>query len=199
MKVIFSGVAVLSLLIFLALFLAPYSAPAAEEPQTVIIVLKDQPQAEIAAQVWAEKQEQLEAVSQELRQAQPLSEWRRRHPVPLTRQEENALVRQFAQKALDEATITLLQEKADQVEIIRQSAQQEIYRRSLSRLQESQAPFVQQIEALGGEWFINIPCGMRWLLVFLPKKSPNCKPSPKLPKCLKMGSCSRFWMFQCQP
>ncbi len=151
MKVIFSGVVVISLLIFLALFLAPYSAPAAEELQTVIVLLKDQPQAEIAAQVWAEKQEQLEAAALELRQAQPISEWRRRNPAPLTRQEENALVRQFAQKALDEATITLMQEKAEQVEIIRQSAREEIYRRSLSRLKESQAPFVQQIEALGGE------------------------------------------------
>ncbi len=151
MKVTFSLLTALCLFTLSAIWITPSAAPAAEPLEAVIIVLKDQPQVEIAEQVWAEKRDQLEAASDELRRALPLSEWRRRNPAPLTRQEENALARQFAQQALDESTQALLQEKAAQIEAIRQSARQEIDRRSRLSLQNSQMALTRQIEALGGE------------------------------------------------
>ncbi|MCS6907353.1 MAG: S8 family serine peptidase [Anaerolineales bacterium] len=151
MKVLFPLSLTIGFLVLGLMFSTPLSTPAAEELQTVIVVLKDQPQAELAAQIWAEKQQQLEAASAELRQAHPLSQWRQRNPRPLTRQEENALTRKFSQQTLDQPTLALLQEKAEQVETIRQSAQEEIYQRSLSLLQESQKAVVEQVEAMGGE------------------------------------------------
>ncbi|RCK76966.1 MAG: peptidase S8 and S53, subtilisin, kexin, sedolisin [Anaerolineae bacterium] len=151
MKVIFTILTLLGILGLSAFLLAPISAPAAAELQPVIILLKAQPQAEIAAQVWAEKQALLEAASAELRQAHPVSEWRRRNPAPLSRAQENDLARRFIPQALDEAQLALLKEKALRIEELRASARQEIYRRSLPVLQKSQAPLVQQIEAWGGE------------------------------------------------
>lgn len=151
MKVIFTILTLLGVLGLSAFLLAPISAPAAAELQPVIILLKEQPQTEIAAQVWAEKQALLEAASAELRQAHPVSEWRRRHPAPLSRAQENDLARRFIPQALDEAQLALLKEKALRIEELRASARQEIYRRSLPVLQKSQAALVQQIEAWGGE------------------------------------------------
>jgi len=151
MKVACVALSVLGILGLGVLLFLPTPAPAAAELQTVIIVLKEQPQAAIAAQVWAEKQAQLAAAEAELRRLSPLSKWRERSSAPLTRQQENALAIEATRQALDESTLASLQDKAQQVEALRQSARQEIYWRSLSRLQRSQAALVQQIEAMGGE------------------------------------------------
>ena len=151
MKVACVALSVLGILGLGVLLFLPTPAPAAAELQTVIIVLKEQPQVTIAAQVWAEKQAQLAAAEAELRRLSPLSKWRERSSAPLTRQQENALAIEATRQALDESTLASLQDKAQQVEALRQSARQEIYWRSLSRLQRSQAALVQQIEAMGGE------------------------------------------------
>lgn len=150
MKVAFAALSLLCVLGLSFLLFPPTPAPAAEL-KTVIIVLKEQPQAAIAAQIWAEKQAQLAEAGAELRQLSPLSKWRQRNSAPLTRQQENALALQASQQALDETTLARLQDKAQEVEALHQSARQEIYRRSLSRLQKSQSALVQQIEAMGGE------------------------------------------------
>jgi subtilisin family serine protease len=151
MKVAFVLLTALGMVVISALLIVPMPAPAAADLQTVIIVLKEQPQAAIAAQVWTETQAQLEAAESELRQAHPLSQWRQRNPAPLTRQEEDDLAAQFTQQALDEATLARLQEKAERVEALRQAARQEIVQRSLPYLQKSQAGLVSQIQAWGGE------------------------------------------------
>ena len=151
MKVAFAALSAVIVLGLGVLLFPPSPAPAAGELQAVIIVLKEQPQAAIAAQVWEEKQAQLAAAEAELRQASPITQWRKRNPAPLTRQQENALALKAARQTLDESTLARLQDKAQQVEALRQSARQEIYRRSQSRLQKSQAALVQQIEAMGGE------------------------------------------------
>jgi len=151
MKVAFAALSAVIVLGLGVLLFFPSPAPAAAELKAVIIVLKEQPQAAIAAQVWAGKQAQLAAAEAKLRQASPIAQWRQRNPAPLTRQQENALALQAARQTLDESTLARLQEKAQQIEENRQSARQEIYRRSQSRLQKSQAALVQQIEAMGGE------------------------------------------------
>jgi subtilisin family serine protease len=151
MKVAFAALSAVIVLGLGVLLFPPSPAPAAAELRAVIIVLKEQPQAAIAAQVWAEKQAQLAAAEAELRQASPITQWRKRNPAPLTRQQENALALHAARQTLDESTLARLRDKAQQVEALRQSARQEIYRRSQSRLQKSQAALVQKIEAMGGE------------------------------------------------
>ncbi len=119
--------------------------------QTVIIFLTDQPQFDIAEQVWKEKQPQLQQISADMRALDPLARRLSQQPQPLTRQEEDRLVEEFAQQPLDEQTRQALQQKAEQIDLLRQQARKEILQRSQKARDASQNELIQRIEQLGGQ------------------------------------------------
>ena len=118
---------------------------------TVIIILKDQPQTGIAEQVWAEKQPLINQISADLRALDPLVQKISQQTQPLTRAEENRLVEQFSAQPIDPQFQQMLQQKAEQIDSLRQNARQEILQRSQNAQQISQAEVIQNVTQLGGQ------------------------------------------------
>jgi len=145
----------LGLVLLVSLMLSGYSAraQATNNPlfQTVIIILKEQPQVMVAEQVWDEKQPQLERIHNEIRTLDPLAKELSQAPQPLTREQEDQLVKQFAFQKMDSRTLLALQQKAEEIDNLRQQARQEILQRSQVARDASQKELIQRVEKLGGQ------------------------------------------------
>jgi subtilisin family serine protease len=147
----FAAVFLALVLLMLVASIPAGAQPAEEELQPVIIFLLPQPQTQIARQVWEKTSPRLERLGAEMRALDPLHQALSKSDRPLSRQEEDALVQQFALRPLDAAVQITLKRKADEMDALRQSARAEIARLSAVALQPSQDQLSQQIEAWGGE------------------------------------------------
>ncbi|MGB9640928.1 MAG: S8 family serine peptidase [Anaerolineales bacterium] len=145
---------ILLLVLLLSLLLSRYSAQAqtTNPPfQTVILVLKEQPQRIVAEQVWNEKQPQMAQIQSELRSLDPLAKIIAQQSQPLNRAQEERLVEQFAGQSVDAKTRQALEQKAQQLDALRQAAYQEIIQRSQAARDASQNELTQIIQQMGGE------------------------------------------------
>ncbi|MGB9641301.1 MAG: S8 family serine peptidase, partial [Anaerolineales bacterium] len=138
----------------LSLLLSCFGVQAqADKPalQTYIVVLQDQPQMEIADQVWKEKGPLVQQISKALGALDPLAKIIAQQTQPLTRAQEERLVEEFAAQPLDTATLQALKQKAEELDSLRQQARQAILQRSQAARDASQNQLAQIIQQMGGE------------------------------------------------
>lgn len=137
--------------LLLSLYTAQAQAASRSPFQTVILFLEYQPQLKVAEQVWHEKQKQIQKISAELRALDPLTQRLSQEAHPLTRAQEDQLVEQFAFQTVDSETRQALQQKAEELDALRQQARAEILQHSQASLDVSQGELIARLEKLGGQ------------------------------------------------